>query len=93
MFALSNDEPANMPSATPEPVRNDVEDIIMLAQGGTVLPPEGVSLKERMAQIERAYIEQALDRADGNVSKTARLLNLQRTTLIEKIDKYRLRSA
>lgn len=93
MFAISNDEPANMPSATPEPVRNDVEDIIMLAQGGTVLPPEGVSLKERMAQIERAYIEQALDRADGNVSKTARLLNLQRTTLIEKIDKYRLRSA
>ncbi len=72
---------------------NDVEDIIMLAQGGAVLPPEGLSLKERMAQIERAYIEQALDRAQGNVSKTARLLNLQRTTLIEKIDKYRLRSA
>ena len=40
-----------------------------------------------------AIFEQALDRADGNVSKTARLLNLQRTTLIEKIDKYRLRSA
>lgn len=72
---------------------NHVEDIIMLAQGMSVLPPDGVSLKERMAQIERAFIEQALDRADGNVSKTARMLNLQRTTLIEKIDKYRLRSA
>jgi sigma-54 specific flagellar transcriptional regulator A len=70
-----------------------VEDIILLAQGGPVLPPEGLSLKERMAEIERAFIEQALDRSDGNVSKTARLLNLQRTTLIEKIDKYRLRSA
>ena len=66
---------------------------ILLAQGISVLPPDGVSLKERMAQIERAFIEQALDRADGNVSKTARMLNLQRTTLIEKIDKYRLRSA
>lgn len=72
---------------------NHVEDIILLAQGISMLPPDGVSLKERMAQIERAFIEQALDRADGNVSKTARMLNLQRTTLIEKIDKYRLRSA
>ncbi len=94
MFAVQDDAPAGLPASTPAPAEhNHVEDIIMLAQGGTVLPPEGVSLKERMAQIERAYIEQALDRADGNVSKTARLLNLQRTTLIEKIDKYRLRSA
>ncbi|MEO0316728.1 MAG: Nitrogen assimilation regulatory protein [Pseudomonadota bacterium] len=92
MFGLDGGVPAaGAPKAARE--HNDVEDIIMLAQGGAVLPPEGLSLKERMAQIERAYIEQALDRAQGNVSKTARLLNLQRTTLIEKIDKYRLRSA
>ncbi len=91
MFGLDGGAPAA--SAKPAREHNDVEDIIMLAQGGAVLPPEGLSLKERMAQIERAYIEQALDRAQGNVSKTARLLNLQRTTLIEKIDKYRLRSA
>lgn len=90
MFALA--EPGNA-SAPPVQERNHVEDIIMLAQGGPVLPPEGLSLKEKMAQIERAFIEQALDRSAGNVSKTARLLNLQRTTLIEKIDKYRLRSA
>ena len=90
MFALG--EPGHA-SAPPREERNHVEDIIMLAQGGPVLPPEGLSLKEKMAQIERAFIEQALDRSAGNVSKTARLLNLQRTTLIEKIDKYRLRSA
>jgi sigma-54 specific flagellar transcriptional regulator A len=94
MFAVQDEAPANLAApVTAALEHNDVEDIIMLAQGGTVLPPEGLSLKERMAQIERAYIEQALDRSDGNVSKTARLLNLQRTTLIEKIDKYRLRSA
>ena len=92
MFGLDGGVPAAGPAKAARE-HNDVEDIIMLAQGGTVLPPEGLSLKERMAQIERAYIEQALDRAQGNVSKTARLLNLQRTTLIEKIDKYRLRSA
>ena len=92
MFAL--EEPGTVPLSLPaSDERNHVEDIIMLAQGGPVLPPEGLSLKEKMAQIERAFIEQALDRSAGNVSKTARLLNLQRTTLIEKIDKYRLRSA
>jgi sigma-54 specific flagellar transcriptional regulator A len=57
------------------------------------LPPEGISLKERLAEIEKSMIEQALSRAEGNVSKTAKLLNLQRTTLIEKINKYDLRSA
>lgn len=94
MFAVGdNDARLSEAVTTAEPERNHVEDIILLAQGGPVLPPEGLSLKERMAEIERAFIEQALDRSDGNVSKTARLLNLQRTTLIEKIDKYRLRSA
>jgi sigma-54 specific flagellar transcriptional regulator A len=77
----------------PEPEDNDVESIIMLAQGMPTLPPEGLSLKERMAQIERSIIEQALQRNSGNVSRTAKLLNLQRTTLIEKINKYELRSA
>ena len=72
---------------------NDVEEIILLAQGMPALPPEGLSLKERMAQIERSIIEQALQRNSGNVSRTAKLLNLQRTTLIEKINKYELRSA
>ncbi len=72
---------------------SDVESIIMMAQGvaAPVLPPEGLSLKERLADIERELIQQALQRADGNVSQTARLLNLQRTTLIEKIQKYALR--
>jgi len=40
---------------------------------------------------ERNLIEQALSRTQGNVSQTAKLLQLQRTTLIEKINKYELR--
>jgi sigma-54 dependent transcriptional regulator, flagellar regulatory protein len=71
---------------------NEVEDIIMLAQGSMpTLPVGGVSLKDRLAEIERDLISQALTRTDGNVSQTARLLSLQRTTLIEKIHKYDLR--
>jgi sigma-54 specific flagellar transcriptional regulator A len=77
----------------PEPMDNEIESIIMLAQGMPHLPPEGLSLKDRLAEIERNIIEQALERSQGNVSRTAKLLNLQRTTLIEKINKYELRTA
>ena len=72
---------------------HSVEEVILLAQGISVLPPEGLSLKQHLVNVERSLIEQALSRAEGNVSRTARLLQLQRTTLIEKINKYELRSA
>ena len=70
-----------------------VEEAIFMAQGIQMLPPQGISLKQHLIDIERSLIEQALARTSGNVSKTARLLQLQRTTLIEKINKYDLRSA
>lgn len=82
---------ANPAPHVPLDLHNDVEDIIMLAQGLPSLPPEGLSLKDRLADIEKDLIIQALNRTDGNVSQTARLLNLQRTTLIEKLNKYELR--
>ncbi len=72
---------------------NQVEQAILLAQGIQTLPPQGLSLKQHLIDIERAMIEQALAMNRGNVSKTAKLLKLQRTTLIEKINKYELRSA
>lgn len=55
------------------------------------LPPDGLSLKDHLMDIERDYIQQALERSQGNVSKAARLLSLQRTTLIEKINKLGLK--
>ena len=77
----SNDEP------------NPVEQAILLAQGVQTLPEEGISLKQHLVSIERSLIEQALERSRGNVSQTAKLLQLQRTTLIEKINKYGMRVA
>ena len=71
---------------------NAVEEAIFLAQGIQPLPPEGFSLKQHLVNIERNLIEQALSRTQGNVSRTAKLLQLQRTTLIEKINKYDLRA-
>ena len=72
---------------------NAVEQMTFMSQGLPVLPPEGLSLKHRLAEIERDLISQALSRTKGNVSQTARILNVQRTTLIEKIQKFGLREA
>jgi sigma-54 specific flagellar transcriptional regulator A len=74
-----------------EAYAHDVEEIICMAQGMVQLPPNGLALKDQLVQIERSLIEQALARTSGNVSQSARLLRLQRTTLIEKINKYDLR--
>ena len=47
-----------------------------------------VALKNMLADLERRYIEEALQLAGGIVAEAARLLTLQRTTLIEKMRKY-----
>jgi sigma-54 specific flagellar transcriptional regulator A len=73
-----------------ETTQDDVQKVIMLAQGGSDIPEQGLQLKQHLLEIERSIIKKALGQAEGNVSKTARLLNLQRTTLIEKINKYGL---
>ena len=56
-------------------------------------PATGVDLRSVLAEIERRYIEQALDHSSGVVADAARLLSLQRTTLIEKMRKYDVRAA
>jgi two-component system response regulator AtoC len=45
----------------------------------------GIDLVETMARIEGVLIESALRAADGNKSKAAELLNLSRTTLLDKL--------
>jgi sigma-54 specific flagellar transcriptional regulator A len=52
------------------------------------LPEEGLDLKEHIAAIEERLLRQALERADGVVAHAATLLNLRRTTLVEKLRKY-----
>jgi sigma-54 specific flagellar transcriptional regulator A len=68
----------------------NIEGIVRMAQGIPTLPDEGLVLKDHIAQIERDIIHEALQRTAHNVSQTARLLSIRRTTLIEKINKYEL---
>jgi two-component system, NtrC family, response regulator AtoC len=51
----------------------------------TELPPEGLDLRAKVAQIEDTLIEQALARTGGNRNAAAQLLGLNRTTLVEKL--------
>jgi DNA-binding NtrC family response regulator len=51
------------------------------------LPAEGLELKRVLAEIEADYIDQALERTSGNRNQAARLLGLNRTTLVEKLRK------
>lgn len=69
--------------------RNTVEDIICMANGGSLLPREGLPLREYLGDLEKNIIEEALCRTGGNVSRTAELLQLQRTTLIQKMNKLK----
>ena len=54
---------------------------------------EPVDLRALLADTEQRYIEDALKLANGVIADAARLLSLQRTTLIEKMRKYELKAA
>jgi sigma-54 dependent transcriptional regulator, flagellar regulatory protein len=54
------------------------------------LPDEGIDLRAHLLAIERQLIEQALQRSHGTVAQAARLLNLRRTTLVEKMRKLEM---
>ncbi len=54
------------------------------------LPPQGLDLRTHLYDIERTLIRQALERSGGTVAQAARLLQLRRTTLVEKLRKFEL---
>jgi sigma-54 specific flagellar transcriptional regulator A len=57
---------------------------------GYELPRGGMDLKDHLSAIEIGLIRRALLEADGTVAEAARLLRMRRTTLVEKLRKYRL---
>ncbi len=88
---------ASEPEAADEPAADDV---VVPIRGRSPSAPapqmnsgEPVALKEMLAEIERRYIEQALTLSGGVIADAARMLTLQRTTLIEKMRKYEMKAA
>lgn len=80
--------------AAAEPVPLPGPDLVMPTRktesGESVLPPDGVNLKDHIENIELALIKQALAQSNGVVAHAAKLLNTRRTTLVEKLRKYGL---
>lgn len=63
---------------------------LVTGQDAPTLPEEGVDLKQHLISIERSLVIDALDRTNWVVAKAAKLLCLQRTTLVEKMRKFEL---
>jgi len=67
-------------------------DIHMGATGGidTYILEGSIDLKAKLTEMERFYIEQALELSGGTRSQAARRLGLKRTTLIQKMKKLEI---
>jgi DNA-binding NtrC family response regulator len=63
----------------------DVQEAEASASGDFALPEEGIDFQQFVSNIERQLILQSLERTGGNKGRAAQLLNLKRTTLVEKL--------
>jgi sigma-54 specific flagellar transcriptional regulator A len=82
----------------PAPVDNNAEDLSGLFATADQLPPVtphvvdftigDIDLKQHLAEIEKDLIFAALEHSDWVNAQAAKRLNLQRTTLVEKMRKY-----
>ncbi len=52
--------------------------------------PVKLNLKEHLRALEAGLIGEAMARSDGVVAQAARLLSMRRTTLVEKVARYRI---
>jgi DNA-binding NtrC family response regulator len=60
------------------------------SSGGPMLPEDGLILSSAVDEFETALMLQALERTGWNKNQAARLLNMNRTTLVEKLKKKKL---
>jgi len=82
---------ADLPAKYRDPAnqRQDAGGIVESCDA-TPMTLTGVSLKLQLREIEVGLIQKAMAEADGVVAAAARLLNMRRTTLVEKLAKYEI---
>jgi len=78
-----DDLPAKYRQAQSGPIAeiNNVSEAMLLTEG---------NLKSHLQNVEQDLIGQAIEASDGVIAQAARLLSMQRTTLVEKIGKYNI---
>ncbi len=52
---------------------------------------EAASASNSLEDVEKAHIQRIINQSNGNVSKAAKILKIDRTTIYNKINKYNLR--
>jgi DNA-binding NtrC family response regulator len=82
--AMSGAEREILPAMLPEDMRMP-ENSGVLAP--VTIPDEGINFTSVVSQLERELILKCLEKTGGNKRQAARLLNLSRTTLIDKLQR------
>jgi len=67
----------------PAPIRTTPDSGTYMKVESAPLPGQGIDLREAVGTYENALIKQALERTGYNKNQAARLLNINRTTLVE----------
>lgn len=80
--------PSSAQSAKPQPVTEPEPE--PETEAASLLPLNGIDLKEYLTNLEKDLIEKALDDSEGVVARAADRLHIRRTTLVEKMRKYNL---
>jgi len=85
--------PSVQPESLPPTVRSGSTRLspALSSVGTEVLPPDGLDLEARVQEIERGYIAQALERANGVQVKAADLLGMSFRSFRYYVKKYNLR--
>ena len=84
------EEPPAAPIVELEPAPSMAPDLLAIPAdvSGFLRATPDFNFRDHMTKIEIAFIKGALSEMNGSVSGAARVLGLQRTTLIEKMRKY-----
>jgi DNA-binding NtrC family response regulator len=82
--AMSGPEREIQPSMLPEEIRTPGRNAVLAP---VTIPDEGINFTSVVSQLERELILRSLEKTGGNKRQAARLLNLSRTTLIDKLQR------
>jgi len=85
--AMSGPETAIAASTLPEELLAQAQTAIMPTVS---IPDEGINFTSIVSQLERELILRVLEKTHGNKRQAARLLNLSRTTFIDKLQRLHL---
>ena len=67
-------------------------DVVLISYVSHLLSEEGIDFEVYVRGIEHELIRRALEKTGGNKGQASRLLNLKRTTLVEKLKRLEPRA-